>query len=410
MTYKRIVLGVTGGVAAYKACELVRLCVKAGILVDVVMTQAGEHFVTAVTFQALSGRTVYTDLWDASIPNNMAHIELTRDAAGIVVVPATAGFMAKLVHGRADDLLSTLIVARQPTCPLMLAPAMNVEMWQNPATQRNAVQLRADGVTLLGPGRGDQACGETGDGRMLEPEEIFESIAALFAPKILAGKRVLITAGPTHEPIDPVRVITNHSSGKMGYAIADAARAAGAEVTLVSGPVALATPAQVTRVDVLSAREMFDAVKLRVGQCDIFIAVAAVADYHVVNGSAQKIKKDGSGKFTMTLDGTNASEFRLIDDTCTGIALAPGATCSVGVYALAATSGTKTANLRFTTATTGSGAATIEASANLAIFGFLAIAPPSNAFHSSGRDWRPRNILLRRDDRLWGLRLEDISL
>ncbi len=305
MTEKRIVLGVTGGVAAYKACELVRLCVKAGIAVDVVMTQAGEHFVTAVTFQALSGRTVYTDLWDASIPNNMAHIELTRahpaEAAGVVVVPATADFMAKLVQGRADDLLSTLIIARQPTCPLLLAPAMNVEMWQNPTTQRNALQLRADGVTLLGPGRGDQACGETGDGRMLEPEEIFQNIEALFAPKLLAGKRVLITAGPTQEPIDPVRVITNHSSGKMGYALADAARAAGAEVTLVSGPVSLATPANVTRVDVQTAREMFDAVKLRVSQSDIFIAVAAVADYHVVNGSAQKIKKDGAGKFTLEL-------------------------------------------------------------------------------------------------------------
>ena len=304
-TERRIVLGVTGGVAAYKACELVRLCVKAGIVVDVVMTQAGEHFVSAVTFQALSGRRVYTDLWDASIPNNMAHIELTRanpgPAAAIVVVPATADFMAKLVHGRADDLLSTMIVARQPACPLLLAPAMNVEMWQNPATQRNAMQLRADGITLLGPGRGDQACGETGDGRMLEPEEIFQSIEALFAPQLLSGKRVLITAGPTQEPIDPVRVITNHSSGKMGYALADAARAAGADVTLVSGPVGLATPFNVTRVDVQTAREMFEAVKLRASQCDIFIAVAAVADYHVINGSAQKIKKDGSGKFTLEL-------------------------------------------------------------------------------------------------------------
>ena len=301
MTDRRIVLGITGGVAAYKACELVRLCVKAGIAVDVVMTQAGEHFVTAVTFQALSGRTVYTDLWDARIPNNMAHIELTRDAAGILVVPATADFMAKLVHGRADDLLSTLIVARRPTCPLMLAPAMNVEMWQNPATQRNVQQLRADGATLLGPGRGDQACGETGDGRMLEPEEIFTSIEALFAPKTLAGKRVLITAGPTLEPIDPVRVITNHSSGKMGYAIADAARAAGADVTLVSGPVSLAAPAGVARINVQTAREMFETVKSRVAQCDIFIAVAAVADFHVVNGSTQKIKKNGSGKFTLEL-------------------------------------------------------------------------------------------------------------
>ena len=301
MTDKRIVLGVTGGVAAYKACELVRLCVKAGITVDVVMTQAGEHFVAATTFQALSGRPVYTDLWDARIHNNMAHIELSRDAAGIVVVPTTADFMAKLVHGRADDLLSTLIVARQPTCPLLLAPAMNVEMWQNPATQRNVQQLRADGVTLLGPGRGDQACGETGDGRMLEAEEIFTSIESLFAPKILAGKRVLITAGPTQEPIDPVRVITNHSSGKMGYAIADAARAAGAKVTLVSGPVTLATPSGVARVDVTTALEMFDAVKQRAAVSDIFIAVAAVADYHVLNGSAQKMKKDGSGKLTLEL-------------------------------------------------------------------------------------------------------------
>jgi len=300
-TEKRIVLGITGGVAAYKACELVRLCVKAGIAVDVVMTQAGEHFVTAVTFQALSGRRVYTDLWDASIPNNMAHIELTRDAAGIVVVPATADFMAKLVHGRADDLLSTLIVARQPSCPLMLAPAMNVEMWQNPATQRNVQQLRADGVTLLGPGKGDQACGETGDGRMLEPEEIFASIETLFAPKVLAGKHVLITAGPTQEPIDPVRIITNHSSGKMGYAIAEAARSAGAKVTLVSGPVGLATPFGVARIDVTTAQQMFEAVTAQAAQADVFIAVAAVADYHVVNRSEQKMKKDGSGRMTLEL-------------------------------------------------------------------------------------------------------------
>jgi phosphopantothenoylcysteine decarboxylase / phosphopantothenate---cysteine ligase len=300
-TEKRIVLGITGGVAAYKACELVRLCVKAGIAVDVVMTNAGEHFVTAVTFQALSGRPVYTDLWDASIPNNMAHIELTRDAAGVVVVPTTADFMAKLVHGRADDLLSTLIVARQPSCPLMLAPAMNVEMWQNPATQRNAQQLRADGVTLLGPGKGDQACGETGDGRMLEPEEIFASIETLFVPKILSGKHVLITAGPTQEPIDPVRMITNHSSGKMGYAIAEAARAAGAKVTLVSGPVGLATPFGVVRIDVATAQQMFEAVTAWAAQADVFIAVAAVADYHVVNRSEQKMKKDGSGRMTLEL-------------------------------------------------------------------------------------------------------------
>ncbi len=325
MTEKRIVLGVTGGVAAYKACELVRLCVKAGIAVDVVMTQAGEHFVTAVTFQALSGRRVYTDLWDASIPNNMAHIELTRDATGIVVVPATADFMAKLVHGRADDLLSTLIVARQSTCPLLVAPAMNVEMWQNPATQRNAAQLRADGITLLGPGKGDQACGETGDGRMLEPEDIFRSIQALFSPKLLAGKRVLITAGPTQEPIDPVRVITNHSSGKMGFAIAAAARAAGAEVTLVCGPVTLPSPIGVSRVDVQTAREMFDAVKLHVGRSDVFIAVAAVADYFVVDSSKQKIKKDGSGKLLLELAEN--------PDILAYVAALPGAPFCVGFAA-----------------------------------------------------------------------------
>ena len=299
---RRIVLGLSGGVACYKAADLARELVKAGATVQVVMTEAAQAFITPVTMQALTGQPVVCSQWDAREPNNMAHINLSRDADAILVAPASADFIAQLAQGRAGELLSLLCLARPVgRCPLLLAPAMNVEMWQNPATQRNAQQLRADGITLLGPGRGDQACGETGDGRMLEPEEIFQSIEALFAPKLLSGKRVLITAGPTQEPIDPVRVITNHSSGKMGYAIADAARAAGAEVTLVSGPVSLATPFNVTRVDVLTAREMFDAVKLRATQCDVFIAVAAVADYHVANASAQKMKKDGSGKLTLEL-------------------------------------------------------------------------------------------------------------
>jgi phosphopantothenoylcysteine decarboxylase/phosphopantothenate--cysteine ligase len=228
----------------------------------------------------------------------MGHIELSRDRDLIVVAPATADFMARVVHGRADDLLAALCVARR--CPLMLAPAMNVEMWENPATQRNVSVLRADGVHLAGPAPGDQACGETGMGRMLEPAEIFSEIQTLFRPGVLAGKRVLITAGPTEEPVDPVRVLTNRSSGKMGYAVARAAREAGAEVTLVSGPVALATPAGVARVDVRTAQEMFDAVKQSAKSCDVFISVAAVADYRIKNPSGQKLKKsDGKG---MTLE------------------------------------------------------------------------------------------------------------
>jgi phosphopantothenoylcysteine decarboxylase / phosphopantothenate---cysteine ligase len=289
---KRILLGLTGGIAAYKAAELTRLLVQAGVDVQVAMTEAACRFITPVTLQALSGKPVYTDLWDASVPNNMGHIELSRGRDAIVVAPASADFMAKLVHGRCDDLLSTLCVARE--APLLVAPAMNVQMWANSATQRNVQQLRADGVTILGPAIGDQACGEFGMGRMLEAEEIFEAIDAFFQPKLLAGKRVLVTAGPTYEAIDAVRGITNTSSGKMGYAVARAAREAGAEVTLVSGPTALAAPLQVERVDVTTAQQMFDAVLARTAKADIFIAVAAVADYRVKAAKDHKIKKTKS--------------------------------------------------------------------------------------------------------------------
>ena len=286
---KCLLLGVTGGIAAYKAAELTRLLVQEGIEVQVVMTEAACRFVGPATFQALSGNTVYTDLWDARIANNMAHIDLSREADVVLVAPASADFIAKLVHGRADDLLSTLCLARE--CPLLVAPAMNRQMWENPATQRNIAQLERDGVTILGPESGEQACGETGMGRMLEPETLLEDIRANFQPRLLQGKRVLITAGPTFEAIDTVRGITNLSSGKMGYATARAALEAGAEVILVSGSVSLTAPARVKLVSVTSAQEMFAAVRKAVGDADIFIGVAAVADYHVVNPSKQKIKK-----------------------------------------------------------------------------------------------------------------------
>jgi len=286
---KRILLGLTGGIAAYKAAELARALGRAGCEVRVAMTEAATRFVTPVTMQALTGQTAWTDLWDPRVADNMSHIELSRDRDLILVAPASADFMAKAAQGLADDLLSTLVLARR--CPLMLAPAMNVEMWDNPATQRNLRTLRADGVAFAGPAAGDQACGETGMGRMLEPAAIVAEVEALFQPKSLAGKRVLVTAGPTEEAIDPVRVITNTSSGKMGYAVARAAREAGAEVTLVSGPVALQTPAGVARVDVRSAQQMLDAVKAAVKGSDIFISVAAVADWKVKNPSRQKLKK-----------------------------------------------------------------------------------------------------------------------
>ena len=288
---KKIVLGLTGGIACYKAAEFARALVKAGASVQVVMTDAARHFITPVTMQALSGHTVFTDQWDNRVANNMAHIDLSRDADAIMIAPCSADFMRKLVHGAADDLLSTLCLARPHEVPLLVAPAMNVEMWDKPATQRNVAQLKSDGITLLGPAAGDQACGETGLGRMLEPEQLLESLIGFFQPKILSGKRVLITAGPTFEPIDPVRGITNLSSGKMGYALARAAQAAGAHVTLVSGPTALTVPLGVTCISVTTARDMYDAVMSQISEQSVFIAVAAVADWRVADVSAQKIKK-----------------------------------------------------------------------------------------------------------------------
>jgi len=293
---KHIVLGLSGGVACYKAAELSRLLIKAGASVQVVMTEAAEQFITPVTMQALTGRTVYGSQWDAREPNNMPHINLSREADAILIAPCSADFIARLVQGRADELLSLLCLAR-PTdrVPLLLAPAMNREMWAHPATQRNLAQVAADGATVLGVGNGDQACGETGDGRMLEPAEILEELIAFFAPKLLAGRHVLLTAGPTFEAIDPVRGITNLSSGKMGFAIARAAREAGARVTLVAGPVHLATPRGVERIDVQSAQEMLVAVENKAPLASVFIATAAVADWRPSKVSAQKIKKDGSG-------------------------------------------------------------------------------------------------------------------
>ncbi|ALT79765.1 bifunctional phosphopantothenoylcysteine decarboxylase/phosphopantothenate--cysteine ligase CoaBC [Paucibacter sp. KCTC 42545] len=297
---KHVLLGLSGGIACYKTVELIRLLTKSGASVQVMMTEAAEQFITAVTLQALSGRPVLSSQWDAREPNNMAHINLSREADLMLIAPASADFIAKLAQGRADELLSLTALARpMGTCPLAVAPAMNREMWAHPATQRNVAQLIADGTQILGPGAGEQACGEVGDGRMLEAAELFEDICALLAPKLLAGKKLLITAGPTFEPIDPVRGITNHSSGKMGFAIARAAREAGAEVTLVAGPVHLATPRGVRRIDVQSAQQMFDAVLPLAPQNEVFIATAAVADWRPASHARQKIKKDGSGAAPM---------------------------------------------------------------------------------------------------------------
>jgi phosphopantothenoylcysteine decarboxylase/phosphopantothenate--cysteine ligase len=294
---KRIVLGLTGGIACFKAAELCRSLVKAGAQVQVVMTEAAAQFITPVTMQALSGQAVYTSQWDAREGNNMAHINLSREADAILIAPASADFMAKLIHGKADELLSLMCLARPlQTVPLILAPAMNREMWAHPATQRNVAQLKADGSHVLDVGQGDQACGETGDGRMLEAEEIVEELRVFWTPKVLAGQHVLMTAGPTYEAIDPVRGITNLSSGKMGFAIARAAKHAGAQVTLVAGPVSLPTPRGVLRIDVRSAVQMFDAVTQAASQASVFIAAAAVADWRPASASEQKIKKDGSGE------------------------------------------------------------------------------------------------------------------
>jgi phosphopantothenoylcysteine decarboxylase/phosphopantothenate--cysteine ligase len=294
---KHIVVGLSGGVACYKAAEFVRELTKAGATVQVVMTDAAQQFIGVATLQALSGRPVATTQWDTREPNHMPHINLSREADAIVVAPASADFIAKLVQGRADELLSLLCLARpRESCPLVVAPAMNREMWSHPATQRNLAQLRADGATVLGPAAGDQACGEVGDGRMLEALELRDDLIAFFQPKLLAGRTVLVTAGPTFEAIDPVRGITNHSSGKMGFAVARAAAEAGAQVTLVAGPVHLPTPRGVTRVNVQSAQQMMDAVLPLAPQHQVFVATAAVADWRPAQRTEQKIKKDGSGR------------------------------------------------------------------------------------------------------------------
>ncbi len=293
---KHVLLGLSGGIACYKSAELTRLLIKAGATVQVMMSEAAEAFITAVTMQALSNRPVVSSQWDAREPNNMAHINLSREADLMLVAPASADFIAKLAQGRADDLLSLTALARPvERCPLAVAPAMNREMWAHPATQRNVVQIQLDGAALFGPGSGEQACGEVGDGRMLEAAELLDEVIAFFQPKLLAGRRVLITAGPTFEPIDPVRGITNHSSGKMGFAVARAARDAGAEVTLVAGPVHLATPRGVKRIDVQTAQQMHDAVLPLAARNEIFVATAAVADWRPASVQLHKIKKDGSG-------------------------------------------------------------------------------------------------------------------
>jgi phosphopantothenoylcysteine decarboxylase / phosphopantothenate---cysteine ligase len=300
LTGKHIVLGLTGGIACYKSAELCRALVKEGATVQVVMTEASEQFITPVTMQALSNRPVYTSQWDPREPNNMPHINLSRQADAILIAPCSADFMAKLVHGRSDELLSLMCLARPiDRVPLLIAPAMNREMWSHPATQRNMAQLADDGATLLGVGSGPQACGETGDGRMLEPAELLEDLVAFFQPKLLAGRKVLVTAGPTFEAIDPIRGITNHSSGKMGFAIARAAREAGAEVVLVAGPVHLATPRGVRRIDVRSARQMLAATEAETHRADVFVATAAVADWRPSSEAQQKIKKDGGALPTL---------------------------------------------------------------------------------------------------------------
>ena len=294
---KHIVLGLSGGIACYKAAELCRALIKEGATVQVVMTAAAGQFITPVTMQALSNRPVYGSQWDSREPNNMPHINLSREADAILVAPCSADFMVKLVHGGADELLSLMCLARPvDKVPLLLAPAMNREMWTHPATQRNMAQLSADGATILGVGSGFQACGETGDGRMLEPAELLQDVIAFFQPKLLAGRRVLVTAGPTFESLDPIRGITNHSSGKMGFAIARAAQEAGAQVTVVAGPVHLPTPRGVRRIDVKSALQMLEATTREAASADVFVATAAVADWRPATQSDQKIKKDGTGQ------------------------------------------------------------------------------------------------------------------
>ena len=324
---RHIVLGLSGGIACFKSAELVRALTAAGASVQVVMTEAACQFITPVTMQALSGQPVVLSQWDAREPNNMAHINLSREADAILVAPASADFIAQLAQGRANDLLALLCLARPiAACPLLLAPAMNREMWDHPATRRNCAQVVADGATLLGPGSGSQACGETGDGRMLEAAELCEDLIAFFQPKLLAGRRVLVTAGPTFEAIDPVRGITNLSSGKMGFAIARAAHEAGADVTLVAGPVHLPTPRGVRRVDVQSAQQMHDAVLPLAVQHGVFIATAAVADWRPAAAAGEKIKKDGSGQVP-------AIGFTENPDILAAVARLPGGPYCVGFAA-----------------------------------------------------------------------------
>ncbi len=291
----KLVLGITGGVAAYKSAELMRLLVKAGIDVQVVMTESACQFITPLTMQALSGKPVFTNMWDASIDNGMPHIELSRLADAILIAPASANFIAKLAHGFADDLLSTLCLARD--CALLVAPAMNKQMWENPATQRNILQLTADGIHVFGPDSGEQACGEVGLGRMLEAADLFSLVNTHFTPKLLAGKHVLITAGATLEMIDPVRAITNLSSGKMGFSLAEAARDMGATVTLIRGASVLPNPSGINVIEALSANAMYQSVMQNIAPRhsapqDIFICVAAVADYSPKQKYDQKIKKN----------------------------------------------------------------------------------------------------------------------
>ena len=323
---RHLVLGLSGGIACYKAADLLRELVKAGATVQVVMTEAATRFITPVTMQALSNRPVYTHQWDPREANHMAHINLSREADAVLIAPASADFMAKLVHGRADEILSLLCLARPARVPLLVAPAMNREMWAHPATQRNVAALRADGVTVLGPGTGDQACGEVGDGRMLEAAELRDELIGFFQPKVLAGRRLLVTAGPTFEAIDPVRGITNHSSGKMGFAIARAAQEAGAEVTLVAGPVHLPTPRHVRRIDVQSALQMHAAVMAEVDRHGVFVATAAVADWRPAAAAGQKLKKDGSGR---------PPTFEMVEnpDILAEVARRPGAPWCVGFAA-----------------------------------------------------------------------------
>ena len=324
---RHIVLGLSGGIACYKSAELVRALTQSGASVQVVMTEAACQFITPVTMQALSGQPVVLSQWDAREPNNMAHINLSREADAILVAPASADFIAQLVQGRANDLLALLCLARpMQRCPLLLAPAMNREMWDHPATRRNCAQVVADGATLLGPGNGDQACGETGDGRMLEATELCEDLIAFFQPKLLLGQRLLITAGPTFEAIDPVRGITNLSSGKMGFAIARAAQEAGALVTLVAGPVHLPTPRGVRRIDVQSAQQMHDVVLPLAAAHQVFVATAAVADWRPAAPSGEKIKKDGSGQVP-------AIGFTENPDILAAVARLPGAPYCVGFAA-----------------------------------------------------------------------------